>query len=149
MVIDNTGGSVPLYLNKVKSDKKALELAAILEACHPTHAQRLFLVGFLKFCDYPMTDVLDIIRGHNHWCDYSQRITAYQVASVYHQRPQRTQNHSAPRPRKWSLSATEVLRIKYQRSVSLNKILCEENKGGFAFPHPERLVYSAFNPGAE
>jgi hypothetical protein len=87
--------SNPEYLNKVKSDKKALEISGILEACHPTHAQRLFLVGFSKFCNYSMTDVLDIIREHNHWCDYSERITAYQVASVYHQRPQHTQNHSA------------------------------------------------------
>lgn len=149
-MIDNKGGSVPLYLNKVQSDKKALELAGILEACHPTHAQRLFLVGFLKFCNYSMAEVLNIICDHNHWCDYNERITGYQVATVFHQRPQRTQNHSAPRPRKWSLSATEVLRIKYQRSVSLNKILCEENKSNITFPHPERLAGGGeFNPSAE
>ena len=142
--------SVPLYLNKVVSDKKAIECANILEACHPTHSERLWLVGFLRFAGYSMPVVLDIIRVRAQWADYNERITAYQVGTIYHQRPQRTQNHSAPRSRKWNLSSVEILRIKYQRSVALSKILCEENKAKtISFPHPERLIRTDFNPSAE
>jgi len=139
----------PLFLNKVKSDKKALEVAAILDSCHPTHSERLWLVGFLKFCGYSMIEVLDIIEEHAQWGDYNPALTEYQVASIFHQRPQKTQNHSAPRPRKWALSDLEILRIKYQRSVSLNKILCEENKGDITFAHPERLANPEFNPSVK
>jgi hypothetical protein len=74
---------IPEYLNEIKSDKKALELADILEAIHPTHAERLWLVGFLKFAGYSMPEVLDIIREHNHWCDYDARNTAYQVGTSF------------------------------------------------------------------
>ena len=129
---------IPEYLYKVKSDKKALEVAAILDPPHPTHAQRLWLAGFLKFCGYSMVEVLDIIREHAQWADYDARITAQQVASVFHQRPQRTQNHYNTRPRKWDLTPVEVLRIKRQKSIDLSKQLCEESNA-IAFPHPERL----------
>jgi DNA primase large subunit len=137
---------IPEYLNKVKSDKKALELATILEAIHPSHSERLWLCGFLKYVGYTMTEVLDIIREHNHWVDYDEKNTAQQVASVFHQRPQPTQNRATPRPRKWSLSPIEILRIRYQRSVTLSKQLCEENNA-IEYPHPERLGY--FNSWSE
>lgn len=136
----------PEYLNKVNSDKKALEVAAIIDACHPTHSERLWLVGFLKFCGYSMAEVLDIIREQCHWSDYNERITAQQVASVFHQRPQRTQNHITRKLRKWDLTPVEVLRIKRQKSISLSKQLCEESNA-IAFSHPERL--GNFNSWAE
>jgi hypothetical protein len=138
---------IPEYLNKVMSDKKAIEISDILEACRPTHPQRLWLVGFLKFAGYQMDEVLDIIREHCHWSDYNTQITAYQVGTIFRHRPQRTQNHSALRPRKWNLSPLEVLRIQYQKSVSLSKILCEEHKQ-MPFPHPERLACMDLNPSA-
>lgn len=137
---------IPEYLNKVNSDWKAIECANILEACHPTHAERLWLVGFLKFAGYSMIEILDIIYGHNHWVDYDERTTGYQVASVFHQRPQHTQNHSKPGSRKWDLSPLEVLKIRYQRSVALSRQLCEENKNNIIFPHIERLSNPEFNP---
>jgi hypothetical protein len=140
---------IPEYLNKVNSDKKVLELNAILVHCCPTHSQRLWLVGFLKFAGYSMPEVLDIIHEHNQWSDYSQRITGYQVSTIFEQKPRPTQNHSVPRSTKWSLTPTEIFRIKYQRSVSLSKILCEENKAKtICFPHPERLVFPEFNPSS-
>jgi hypothetical protein len=138
---------IPEYLNKVMSDKKALEISGILEACRPAHPQRLWLVGFLKFAGYQMDEVLDIIREHCHWSDYNTRITTYQVGTIFHHRPHQTQNHSAPRPRKWSLSPLEVLRIRHQRSVTLSRLLCEEHKQ-MPFPHPERLACADFNPSA-
>lgn len=143
----NVGGSVPLYLNKINSDKKAIECANIIEAGHPVHSERLWVVGFLKFCGYSMTEVLDIIREHSEWADYNERITAYQIGTVFHQRPQRTQNHQTRQVRKWALSELEILRIKYQRSVALSKQLCEEHPMEFA--HPERLASSDFNPSTE
>jgi DNA primase large subunit len=129
---------VPEYLNKVKSDKKALEIAAILDAGHPTHSERLWFVGFLKFCGYSMPEVLDIIREHAQWADYNERTTAYQVGTIFHQRPQRTQNHQSRQVRKWDLTPVEVLRIKRQKSICLSKLLCEESNA-IEFPHPERL----------
>jgi hypothetical protein len=137
---------IPEYLSKVKSDKKALEVAAILDACHPTHSERLWLAGFLKFCGYFMPEVLDIIREHAQWADYDERITTYQVGTIFHQRPQRTQNHTIQKARKWDLTPVEVLRIRRQKSVSLSKLLCEESKA-IEFPHPERL--GNFNSWAE
>jgi DNA primase large subunit len=132
---------LPLFLNKVVSDKKALEVAAILDACHPTHSERLWLAGFLKFCGYSMAEVLDLIREHAQWGDYNERITAQQVASVFHQREVGTTYHKYrmdSRPRKWDLTPVEVLRIKRQKSIDLSKMLCEESKA-IAFPHLERL----------
>lgn len=142
---------IPLFLNKVLSDLKALEVAAILDACHPMHSERLWLCGFLKFCGYSMTEVLDIIREHAQWTDYNERTTAYQVGTVFHLRPQRTQNHHStitPKTRKWDLTPVEVLRIKYQRSVTLSKQLSEEQQQ-MKFAHPERLACPEFNPSAE
>jgi hypothetical protein len=136
----------PEYLNKVKSDKKALEVAAILGPPHPTHAQRLWLAGFLKFCGYSMIEVLDIIHEHAQWADYDERITAQQVASVFHQRPQRTQSQITRKIRKWDLTPVEVLRIRRQKSICLGKLLCEESNA-IEFPHPERV--QEFNSWAE
>ena len=132
---------IPEYLNKVNSDKKALECAAILEAGHPTHSERLWLVGFLKFCGYDMSVVQDIIREHCQWADYNERITSYQVSTVFRQRQVGTSCHkyrTTPRVRKWDLTPVEVLRIRRQHSISLSKQLCEES-AAIAFPHPERL----------
>jgi hypothetical protein len=139
---------IPEYLNKVSSDKKALEVAAILDTCHPTHSERLWLCGFLKYVGYSMDEVTGIISEHCQWSDYSECTTAYQVGTIFHQRPQRTQNHSAPRPKKWALSDLEILRIRFQRSVALSKILCEEHTA-IEFAHPERLADPEFNPSAE
>ena len=139
---------IPEYLNKINSDKKALECANILEAVRPSHFERLWLVGFLKFAGYSMEDVLDIIQEHGQWSDYNERVTAYQVATVFHQRPKITQNKITRRVRKWDLTPLEVLKIRYQRSVVLSKRLCEEqNDRLISFPHPERLGH--FNSWAE
>jgi hypothetical protein len=137
---------IPEYLNKVNSDKKAISCAEILDACRPSHSQRLWLVGFLKFCGYSMNEVLDIIRDYCEWSDYNERVTSYQVGTIFRQRPQRTQSHQTRQVRKWDLSPVEVLRIKRQQSLSLSKVLCEEGHG-LSFPHPERVGY--FNSWAE
>ena len=137
---------IPLYLNKINSDKKAIECAAILDAGHPTHAERLWLVGFLKYIGYAMAEVTGIIHDNCQWADYQEHITRYQVGTIYGRYPQRTTNHAAPRVRKWDLSPVEVLRIKRQKSIELSKALCEESNA-MPFPHPERI--GNFNSWAE
>lgn len=138
-------------LLKVKSDKKALEISDLLHVTRPTHAQRLWLVGFLKFCGYSMIEVLDIIHEHAQWADYNAQITAQQVASVFHQRQVGTtyrKYRTDSRPRKWDLTPVEVLRIRRQKSISLSNLLCEESNA-IPFPHPERLANPDFDPSAE
>jgi hypothetical protein len=96
-----------------------------------------------------MSGVLDIIQEHCQWSDYNQRTTAYQVASVFHQRQVGTnypKYRLDSRPRKWELRPPEVLKIRRQRSISLSHILCEESKQ-IEYPHPERLGH--FNSWAE
>jgi hypothetical protein len=137
---------IPEYLNKINSDKKAIECADILEAGHPTHSERLWLVGFLKFCGYSMIEVTDLIQEHAQWADYNGRTTTYHVGTVFHQRPQRTQSQITQKPRKWDLTPVEVLRIRRQKSIGLSKLLCEENNI-IPFPHPERLGH--FNSWSE
>lgn len=149
MICEEGSPALPLFLNKVNSDKKAIECANIFEASHPTHSERLWLVGFLKFCGYDMSEVLDIIREQCLWADYDERITSYQVSTVFRQRQVGTSCHkyrTTPRARKWDLSPVEVLRIRRQRSISLSTLLCEESNA-VAFPHPERI--GNFNSWAE
>lgn len=140
----------PEYLNKINSDKKAIECANILDAGHPTHSERLWLVGFLKFCGYSMIEVIDLIEEHAQWADYNERTTVYQVGSIFHQRPQvgtsKHEKRTTARVRKWNLGPVEVLRIRRQHSISLSQTLCEESTAP-TFPHPERLGY--FNSWAE
>jgi len=140
---------IPLFLNKINSDKKAIECANILEAGHPTHSERLWLVGFMKFCGYSMIEVLDIIQEHCQWADYNERTTVYQVGTVFHQRKvgtHYTKNRMVHRVRKWDLTPVEVLRIRRQASINLSKLLCEEYPA-IPFPHPERIGH--FNSWSE
>jgi len=137
---------IPLYLNKINSDKKAIECAGVLDASHPTHSERLWLVGFLRYVGYTTIEVTDIIHDNCQWSDYNAAITSYQVGTVYHQKPQRTQNHSIRKTRKWDLSPVEVLRIRRQASINLSKLLCEESPA-VSFPHSERLGH--FNSWSE
>jgi hypothetical protein len=139
---------IPEYLNKINSDKKAIECANILDAIRPTHSERLWLVGFLKFCGYSMIEVIDLIEEYAQWADYNERTTAYQVGSIFGRYPQRTMNHATPRVRKWDLTPLEILKIRRQKSIALSKTLCEEANTP-VFPHPNRLNNPEFNPSAE
>lgn len=138
---------LPLFLNKIYSDKKAFEILDILDAIRPTHNERIWMVSFLRYVGYSYDEVLDIIREEATWADFDEKTTAYQVGTLFGRRPQRTQNHQTRQVRKWALSELEILRIRRQHSISLSKLLCEEHP--MEFPHPERLVSSEFNPTAE
>ena len=42
------------FLHKIYSIKKQLEIFDILQATHPTHQERLWFVGFLKYTDHSL-----------------------------------------------------------------------------------------------
>ena len=111
------------FLHKIKTIKKQLEIFDILQAIRPTHAERLWLTGFLKYVDYSYEETIKIIADHCEWSDYNQDFTAYQVAKVYKQ-PHRTGNNTGkPRVRKWQLTPTEAYRIKLVRSAEAHREL--------------------------
>ena len=112
------------YLDKIYSIKKQLQIFDILQALHPTHAERLWLVGFLKYTGYSYNEVIDIIANHGEWGDYDADFTAYQVATVYKQ-PHHNGNNtgSKSRVRKWDLTPTELYRIKLARSAESHREL--------------------------
>ena len=115
------------YLHKIYSIKKQLQIFDILQAIHPTHPERLWLVGFLKYTGYSHHEVIDIIDKHGEWGDYDKEYTAYQVATVYKQswRPRDAVNNntSKRKARKWDLTASEEYRCKYYRTLSSHREL--------------------------
>lgn len=114
----------PFYLHKIYSIQKQLDISDILQAIHPTHAERLFMSGFLKYAGYSYDETFKIIDEHCQWEDYNPSTTSYQLATVYKQphRP-RTGNTCKPRARKWQLTPTEKYRCKYYRSLAAHREL--------------------------
>lgn len=112
------------FLHKIYSSKKQLQIFDILQACHPSHPERLWLVGFLKYTGYSYKEVIDIIENHGEWSDYDADVTAYQVATVFHQpHHEATSSNNKSRVRKWDLTPTEVYRIKLARSAESHREL--------------------------
>lgn len=70
-------------LDKIKSLKKQEEILKILNDCEPRNEQRLYLVGFLKFVGYTLTEVMKIIRDNNSWLDYREKTTYYFVQNIF------------------------------------------------------------------
>ena len=113
------------YLDKIYSTNKQIQVFDILQAMHPTHAERLWLAGFLKYASYSCDEVCDIIDAHCEWSDYDPDITAYQVATVF-QQPHRTGNGNGGthrRARKWQLTPAEEYRCKYYRTLASHREL--------------------------
>ena len=75
---------IPEYLNKINSDKKAIECAAIFDKSHPTPSELRWLLKFLKFAGYLKADVQDIMRKHAQWSDYSERVASHQLEAVFY-----------------------------------------------------------------
>ncbi|MGB7533000.1 MAG: hypothetical protein WA977_08530 [Halobacteriota archaeon] len=111
-------------LAKIHSVKKLMDIHDILKAMHPLHAERLYLVGFLKYVGYSINEVCDLIDQFAEWEDYSQSATQYQVSTVFKQ-PHRTgsKTDSKSRARKWDLLPTEEYRIKLARSAESHREL--------------------------
>jgi hypothetical protein len=121
-ITEQGASQLPSFLFKVYSPSKRTEILDILRAPNPTHYERLWLVGFLKYIGYSYEEVLQIIELLCEWSDYNPEITAYQVRSVF--KIQRNPNgngrknngNGKRRPRKWDLTPYEVYRNQYARS---------------------------------
>lgn len=111
------------YLDKIQSIKKQLQIFDILQAPHPTHAERLWLVGFLKYTGHSCNEVINIIDQHGEWADYNAHFTAYQVSTIFKMPYRKTNGNNKPRARKWDLTPTEVYRIKLARSAESHREL--------------------------
>jgi hypothetical protein len=148
--LSTVAGTIPApfpFLDKVHSVVKRAEITDILFAPHPTHEERLWLAGFLKYAGYTVEEVCKIIDQHCEWQDYNPSITAYQVASVF-RAPHRDRTRiSSPvrRKRKWQLTAMETLRIKVARSAAANRkidrYLKEHGITTYTAPHTEDLPF--------
>jgi len=130
------------YLDKVKSQKKKFEVFDILQHWNPTHYERLWLAGFLNYVGYSLTEVCEIIDDHSAWTDYNPEITAYQVATIFKAKPQKTHSTAKRRSRKWDLQPAEEYRIKFYRSIENHRRTVEILKAN------GKPVYceGAFNP---
>jgi hypothetical protein len=112
------------YLDKIISLKKQLQVHDILMHFGPTHEERLWLVGFLKYAGYKYKEVLDILDQHCQWSDYNADTTAYQVATIFKQGYRGVNGSShIRRKRKWDLSELEVWRINLARTSEMNRRL--------------------------
>ncbi|CAG0971221.1 hypothetical protein METP1_01253 [Methanosarcinales archaeon] len=69
-------------LEKILSDRKRDGVLNVLHSVHPTHNQRLWLVGFLDYVGYDLPEILGIIASENRWKGYDRDKTAYQASSV-------------------------------------------------------------------
>ena len=114
-----------MELEKVYSPKKQLEISDILQAANPSHFERLWMVGFLRYVGHSFDEVVEIIDQHCEWSDYSPRITAYQVRSVFDKQHCKNQHRSTRnyRKRKWDLSPLEVHKIKHARAKEVSRRL--------------------------
>jgi len=119
-------GSAAPCLSLVRSDRKRAEVLEILLAANPTHAERLWFAGFLKFAGYSFEEVCEIIQGCE-WLDYDARTTAYQVASVFHQTHRSSSGlRTRKRERKPVLSPLQTYRIICARTTDADRRLTAE-----------------------
>jgi len=109
------------FLDKIYSIKKQLQIFNILQAIHPTHPERLWLAGFLKYAGYSYDGTFKIIDEHAQWEDYDPKITSYQLATVYKQPHRNGNNTGKRRARKWDLTPAEKYRCKYYRSMDAHR----------------------------
>jgi len=68
---------------KLMPEKRYNEVLNILEKEEPTHYERLWVVGYLKWLGFTADEIMEIIDNHNNWLDYDRNITWYQICSVF------------------------------------------------------------------
>lgn len=74
---------VPEYLNKINSDKKAIECGIIFEKTHPSPSELSWLIKFLKFVGYSKTELQDLICKHAQWSDYSEAKSSRILRTIF------------------------------------------------------------------
>ena len=68
---------------KLMPEKRYNEVINILQKEEPTHYERLWMVGYLKWLGFTEDEIMAIIDNRNNWLDYDRNITWYQVCSVF------------------------------------------------------------------
>ena len=68
---------------KLMPEKRYNEVMKILQKKEPTHYERLWVVGYLKWLGFTADEIMEIIDNHNNWLDYDRNITWYQICSVF------------------------------------------------------------------
>ena len=68
---------------KLMPEKRYNEVMNILQKEEPTHYERLWVVGYLKWLGFTADEIMEIIDNHNNWLDYDRNITWYQICSVF------------------------------------------------------------------
>jgi len=136
------------YVDKIRSIKKQLQVHDILMHFGPTHEERLWLVGFLKYVGYTQREVLNIVAEHCLWSDYNPDITGYQVATVFGQGHRSSSSHdnkSKRIKRKWDLSPVEVWRINLARTAEMDRRLTawtkENDLPAYEIPGTEEMEF--------
>lgn len=89
--------SIDTDLSKVSSFDKQSELLDVLHSGDPSHYQRLWLVGFLKFVGYSPEEICSIIDMEACWGDYDATMTYNQVQSVFRASGSNTKGVSSQR----------------------------------------------------
>jgi hypothetical protein len=74
---------VPEYMNKINSDKKAIECGAIFSAECPTPSELLWLFKFLRFVGYSKREVQEIMEKHAQWSKYSRDVAYQQFEKIF------------------------------------------------------------------
>ncbi len=75
--------SVDSELSKIKSFEIQQKIYNILHSEDPSHYERLWMVGFLKYVGYTVEEICDIINAEASWIDYDARVTYCQVSSIF------------------------------------------------------------------
>ena len=70
-------------ISKVFPSQRRHEILDKLANPHPTHYERLWLVGFLKFVGYSKEEVLEILKVHAKWDEFDDSISWYQICTIY------------------------------------------------------------------
>jgi len=121
--MDISSSKADADLLKVISFEKRQELYNILHSEDPDHYSLLWLVGFLKFCDYSIDEICAIIHHETCWVNYDTRMTYCQVASVF-----RSRGHDIASCRPHDKHASSGILTK---CVSVTP--CSNSVGGFCF----------------
>ena len=67
----------------IHSERKRNDVLQVLQNPHPDHRDRLWLVGFLKYCKLSRSRTVALIHRYNQWSDYNRTHTRYQIKSVW------------------------------------------------------------------
>lgn len=73
----------PQALNFIRSLDQRRKVLSVLQNPHPEHRDRVWLVGFLKWCGLSQSRTIALIQSHQRWGDYRKSATKRQVKSVW------------------------------------------------------------------